>query len=203
MAIIELAKINLKGGITASDPLLMMNTKEVKRVIEEYSKLQTLFYTQIDDPTVMFVIGAWESKDQHQHGFEGSPQQDEIYGLIKGQMEIEWMHYMDIEQSRIPINAPVLAMIKETLPSDIQKTAFDHEFVTRTQRLGGAHYGAVSAWNLLKDDTEATVRVNFSGWESIKDATEGIVNTVEDVKKFRTRPSELNFFFVERTRLDC
>ena len=164
--------------------------------------MQTLFFSQIDDPTVVFVIGAWESKDAHQHGFDGSPQQAEIINLIKDQLGIEWMHYMDVEQSKIPINAPVLAIIKATLPKGTSKVAFDQEFASRTRTLGGGRYGAISAWNIFKNHKEDTVRTNFSGWESIEEATEAFVNTIESSQHFRVTPEELNFFFMEKVDLD-
>ncbi|OAP61573.1 hypothetical protein AYL99_03776 [Fonsecaea erecta] len=203
MAIIELAHITLKNGIQATDPQLKKNLKEVKRVIEEYSKLQTLFYTQIDDPSVLFVIGAWETKDHHQHGFDGSPQQAEILNLIKDQMGIDWMHYIDVDQSRIPLDAPVLAIIRETFAKHgVIRTQFDQEFASQTSSLGGARYGAVSAWNIHKDNKERDVRVNFSGWESVEEGTAAFVNTIEHIKGFRARPTDLNFFFATRTELD-
>ncbi|EXJ93400.1 hypothetical protein A1O1_01792 [Capronia coronata CBS 617.96] len=202
MAIIELAHISLKNGLTASDALLKKNTKEVKRVIEEYSHLPTLFYTQIDEPSTMFVVGAWESTDKHQNGFNGSLQQDQILQLIKDQMEIDWMYYMDVDQSRIPVDAPILSIIKETLPKNTNKAAFDQDFARGTQSLGGARYGAVSAWNIRKDKHEETVRVNFSGWQSLEEAMEAIGNTIENAKKFRVTPMDLNFFFLERMQLE-
>lgn len=203
MAIVELAHISLKNGLTASDPGLKKNLKEVKRVIEEYSKLQTLFYTQIDDPTIMFVIGAWESKDQHQHGFNGSPQQGKILDLIKEQMGIDWMFYIDVDQSKIPLDAPVLAIIREQFAKDgVNRVLFDQEFATQTQSISGARHGAVSAWNIPKDQHERDVRVNFSGWESPEEATTAMVSTIEQVKGFRAVPTELNFFFVQRAELN-
>ncbi|OAG42674.1 hypothetical protein AYO21_02957 [Fonsecaea monophora] len=203
MAIIELAHITLKKGLQATDPELKKNLKEVKRVIEDYSKLQTLFYTQVDDPSVLFVVGAWKNKDQHQHGFDGSPQQAEILELIKDQMSINWMHYIDVDQSRIPLDAPVLAIIRERFAKHgVVKTQFDQEFASQTSSLGGARYGAISAWNIPKDNKERDVRVNFSGWESAEEATAAFVNTIEHVTGFRATPTELNFFFAKRTELD-
>ena len=203
MAIIELAHITLTNGVTASDPQLKKNLKEVKRVIEEYSKLQTLFYTQIDDPSTMFVIGAWESKEKHQHGFDGSPQQGQILELIKDQMGIDWMHYIDVEQSRIPLDAPVLSIIREEFAqTGVNRTLSDQEFASQTASLGGARYGAISAWNISKDENERDIRVNFAGWESIEEATTAIVATIGHVKGFRTMPTELNFFFVKKADLD-
>jgi hypothetical protein len=204
MAIIELALISLKNNLTATDPELKKNLQEVKRVIEEYSKLQTLFYTQLDDPSTLFVIGAWETTDHHQHGFNGSPQQAEILTLVKDQMDITWMHYIDVDQSQIPLSAPVLAIIKEIFAKHgVNRTDFDHQFASQTgSGIGGARYGAVSAWNIRQDKHERDVRVNFSGWENLEEATEAIAGTIEQVKGFRATPTDLNFFFVERTDLD-
>lgn len=202
MAIIELAHISLKNGITASDPALKKNLKEVKRVIEEYSRLQTLFYTQIDDPTNMFVVGAWESKDQHQHGFNGSPQQDEILDLVKDQMSIDWMHYMNVEQSRIPLNAPVLVILKTVHHKNVHKLAFDNEFAAGTSTMGGARHGAVWAWNIRKDDKEDAVRVHFAGWDSVDEAMEAVTSAIATTKRFRQEPLEVSFFFTERSELD-
>lgn len=203
MAIIELAHIKLKNGLEATDATLKKNTKEVKRVIEEYSKLQTIFYTQIDDPTTMFVIGAWDTKDHHEKGFNGSPQQNQILELIKDQMDITWMHYIDVDQSRIPIKAPTLAIIRETFEKHgVNRTVFDNEFEAQTSSLGGARHGAVSGWNIRKDKHERDVRVNFSGWDSVEEATDALVNTIEHVKGFRAIPTDLNFFFVTKTELD-
>ncbi|KAG9770434.1 hypothetical protein KCU88_g6610, partial [Aureobasidium melanogenum] len=202
MAIIELAHISLKNGLTATDPALKENMKEVKKVIEDYSKLPTLFFTQIDDPSTIFVVGGWETKDQHQHGFNGSPGQEKLIHLIKDQMGIDWMHYMDVDQTQLPLHAPVLAIVKETLPKDTHRTAFDQDFARATQSLGGARFGAISAWNVPKDEHEDMVRVNFSGWQSIEEAMEAIGNTIENAKRFRVAPMELSFFFTERTQLD-
>ena len=203
MAIIELALVSLKNGLKASDPTLKKNLKEVKRVIEEYSKLQTLFYTQLDDPSTLFVIGAWETKEHHEHGFNGSPQQGQILELIKDQMDIDWMHYIEVDRSRIPLDAPVLAIIKETFAKHgVNRADFDNQFASQTSRIGGARYGAVSAWNMRKDKHERDVRVNFTGWESLEEGMDAIVNTIAEVEGFRAIATELNFFFVEKTGLD-
>ncbi|KAJ9629195.1 uncharacterized protein PV06_08875 [Exophiala oligosperma] len=202
MAIIELAHISLKDGLTATDPTLKKNLKEVKRVIEEYSRLVTLFYTQVDDPTSMFVIGAWETKDAHQHGFNGSPQQGQILGLVKDQMDIDWMHYMDIEQSRIPLDAPVLMLNKAVFKRGVHHLAIDNEFAQRTSTMGGARHGAVSTWNIPKDDKEHAVRVHFSGWDTADEAVESVAGVIATGKTFVPHILEARLFITERTVLD-
>jgi hypothetical protein len=201
MAIIELAYCSLKNGLTATDAEVKRSLREVKSVIEAYNHLPTVFYTQLDDPSKVFVIGAWESKEQHEHGFVGSPEQKQIIDLTRSQMDIDWMHYMDVQQSHIPLHAPVLVIAKVIAPPGTHKTIFDQDFAAGTPSLGGARHGAVWAWNIPKKHEHDMVRVHFTGWDSVEEAMEGITNTIEHTKKFRSRPEDLNFFFVERTPL--
>ena len=64
-----------------------------------------------------------------------------------------------------------------------------------------SRYGAVSAWNIPKDGKEAVVRADFSGWESIDEATAAITNVIENAQNFRVAPTELNFFFTQKLGL--
>lgn len=202
MAIIELAHIQLKDGITASDPDLLKNLKEVKRVIEAYSGLPTLFFEQIDDPTVLFVVGAWPSKEKHEHGFNGSPEQAVILELIKDQMGIDWMHYMDIDQNDIPTHAPVLAMTKATLPKYVDREGFVQSMLKVTQAVEGPQYGANGSWNIRKDKHEPDVRVHFGGWDSIEDASEGLADIIASADgTLNPRPTNLFFFFTKLVEL--
>ncbi|KAK5049858.1 hypothetical protein LTR84_003976 [Exophiala bonariae] len=202
MAVIELAHVQLKDGITASDPDLLKNLKEVKRVIEDYSGLPTLFFEQIDDPSVIFVVGAWPSKEKHEHGFDGSPQQAVILDLIKDQMGIDWMHYMNIDQKELPIHAPVLALTKATLPKHVDRAAFDQSMQKATHGIEPAQHGAIGAWNIRKDIHEPDVRVHFGGWDSIEDASEGLANVIATAGgALNPEPTNLFFFFTKQIKL--
>ncbi|KEF63616.1 uncharacterized protein A1O9_01594 [Exophiala aquamarina CBS 119918] len=204
MAIVELAACQLKGGITASDSELLKNLKEVKRVIEAYSGLTTLFFELVDDPTVMFVVGAWDSKETHEKGFDGSPQQGEILELIKDQLGITWMHYMDVELGDIPVRSPVLAIVKATLPKHVDREGFVSSMQAATEDVDGGPYGAIGAWNIRKDKHEPDVRVHFSGWRSVEEATDGLANiiTVAGARPLQTHPTNLFFFLTKPVNLD-
>jgi hypothetical protein len=65
MAIIELAHVKLLGGISVSDTSLRQNMQKVTEVIEGYNHLKNLFYVEVEDPSVLYVIGAWQSQEQH------------------------------------------------------------------------------------------------------------------------------------------
>jgi hypothetical protein len=174
MAIIEIAHVKLLGGISISDPGLRQNMQKVTEVIEGYNHLRNLFYVEVEDPSILYVIGAWESQEQHQNGFNGSPDQGKILELVQDQMDIDWMYYIDVEQSKIPIDAPVLEIRKYALPSNADKPTFNKFLAAERLDLETQTEGSVGGWNLPKSDGEEAVWVQFSGWKSVDDHANAI-----------------------------
>ena len=149
-----------------SDPSLRQNMQKVTEVIEGYNHLKNLFYVEVEDPSILYVIGAWESQAQHQKGFNGSMDQNEILELVKDQMDIDWMYYIDVEQSRIPLDAPVLEIKRYRLPANADKQRFNKALAAERQQRELPTEGSVGAWNLPKRDGEEALWVQFTGWKS-------------------------------------
>ena len=170
MAVIELACIKLKPGVTAEDPALLKNLAKVRDIVHDYNHLTTLYYSQVEDPTSLYVIGAWESPEQHSKGFSGSPGQMEIYELGKDQLqEITWMYYIDVELPRLPLDAPVLAIRRYFLKAGVEKQNFLEACKLGRRKLKEMAHSSVGGWNLPKDDQEKNLWVQFAGWNSLED----------------------------------
>lgn len=103
MGIIELAQIQLLNGTAADSPLLLENLRQVKKVIENFSGLPTNFVADQDDKSKLYVIGGWNTVEQHSKGFSGSDGQNEILALIKDQLTITWQYYVDIDCHEVPL----------------------------------------------------------------------------------------------------
>jgi hypothetical protein len=176
MAIIELAHVKLLGGISTSDPGLRQNMQKVTDVIEGYNHLKTLFYVEVEDPSILYVVGAWESQDQHRKGFNGSRDQDKILELVKDQMDIDWMYYVDVEQSAIPLDAPILEIKKYTLRANADKQMFNKALAEERLNLEARTKGSVGGWNIPKSHGEEAVWVQFSGWKSVNDHADDAAN---------------------------
>jgi hypothetical protein len=194
MAIIEFVHLKLVGGLTVSDPVLRQNMQKITEVIEGYNHLRTLLYVEVDNPSVLYVIGAWESQEQHQKGFSGSPDQTMIMELVKDQMDIDWSYYLDLEQSTLPLDAPILEIKKYTLTTDTDKEGFSKALATGGQHPKAGSQGSVGGWNLPKGDGEEAVWVQFTGWETVDEygnaggddrAVESLVEKVD--VKYATR----------------
>jgi hypothetical protein len=80
------------------------------------------------------------------------------------QMEIEWMHYIEVPPSRIPTDAPVLLMSKYVPPIRIDKwTLTDALAASITSCLNGHVTGHVGGWSIRKTSEERDVWVGFTG----------------------------------------
>jgi hypothetical protein len=89
--------------------------------------------------------------------------------LIKDQLEIDWVYYMDVEQLKIPLDALVLVIIKAVLLMHTTKTVFDQDFALKTKTLSGARYGTISAWNIRKyTKRPSSGRISLAGNQSMK-----------------------------------
>lgn len=168
MTIIELARCKLLNNTQISNPLLHQNLAKVAQVIQEYNHLPpTLFYAEVEDPSIFYVIGSWKTQEQHSEGFDGSPAQAEIFELVKDQMDIAWMHYVDVEQDRIPLSAPVLAIDKYVLARSADKQAFLEAFMPRKEHLVSVSGGeTVGGWNIPKEEGSESVWIQFTGVKS-------------------------------------
>jgi hypothetical protein len=167
MGIIEFAHVKLVGGLTVSDPLLRQNMQKIIEVVGAYKHLETLFYVEVDNPSVLYVIGAWESQEQHQNGFNGSPEQAMILELVKDQMHIDQVYYLDLELSTLPLDAPILEIKQYTLPTEANKEGFNKVLAAGGQHPKAGNLGSVGGWNLPKSDGEEVIWVQFTGWETV------------------------------------
>ena len=173
MTIIELAAIKLKPGISIDDPQLLKSLVKTKQIIEDYNHLTHVFYSQVEDPTVLYVIGSWESPDQHSKGFSGSPGQMEILELGKEYLSgISWMHYIDVELPKLPLDAPILTIRRYFVKPGVEKQSFVEACKLGRRKLKELAQGSVGAWNLPKDEQEKNVCVQFAGWKSLEDERE-------------------------------
>ncbi len=184
MTIVELACLKLKPGLTSDDTVLLKCLVKTKQILEDYSHLPTLFYSQVEDPTIMYVIGSWETPDQHSKGFSGSEGQMEILNLGKDLLAgIPWMYYLDVEHPKLPLDAPMLAIRRYFLKTGVEKQSFIEACKLGRRKLKELAQGSVGAWNLPKDEQEKNLWVQFAGWNSLEDEREAeFANSQEAVE---------------------
>jgi quinol monooxygenase YgiN len=103
MTITEVALLRLAPGVDADDPTLRANLAEAKRVMEKYTGNTFYYFRQIEDPSLIYIIGEWESLDQHMNHFIPSADNQAMLDLLKAQVTVEWLLHAGVSHANLPL----------------------------------------------------------------------------------------------------
>jgi len=199
MPVTELALLRLRPGISLSDPAFRSKLAEAKRVNERASnKLSAsvlhpsanpthinisdipvpgpdehkfYYYTQHEDPSCLYVLGSWPSAALHRESYIPSAENRALMSQFRGDFDIVSMFHVEVEQSSIPLDAPVLAIGQHWVtPSN--NAGFEEAFDNNKHHL--AHFSTrklAGGWRHEKVETpdggQKDVFVVFSGWNDV------------------------------------
>jgi hypothetical protein len=105
MPVLEVTQLRLKRLSVDSSQLL-----HILSDVREKLQTKSQFYTCIQDPTTLYILGIWRDLKQHLD-FLASPTRDEILGPQESFLEFQWSVHIELEDiSSLPLGAPVLAI---------------------------------------------------------------------------------------------
>jgi hypothetical protein len=174
MAITELALLHLNDG--AVDAALKDTLRQAKQAMEATTHDRFYLYTQVEDPTYIYLVGSWDSLAQHYESWIPSQQNQELLERARGRLDVKWMFHVDLDQRRtgtgdiMPFSAPVL-MITRFFVRPERTAEFRHLFEEKKDVLaeGVATRGVSGGWRIERKK-ETGVReefVLFTGWQDI------------------------------------
>ena len=202
MAVTELARLRLLAGTEPSTPTLLANLAKAKAVMEEASGFKFHYYHCVEDPNVIFIIGAWPSVQFHmQHFIPGRPNQ-ELLALLKDQVTVEWMFHLDIDPTKgqLPLTRDFVAIgrhfIKEGDLDGFRATfgenkhalesfiggpsqfawgfRMDKGFDPSLEREKQEEFVLFTAWNSVEHHCEFAKEDGLKKYMQIKDHLEGV-----------------------------
>jgi heme-degrading monooxygenase HmoA len=160
MPVVEVAQLRLKG-VAPDDPALLRNLSSVRAIL----KTQSEFYSCIDDPRLVFILGFWPSLEAHR-GFLASPRAAEVLGSQESMLEFRWALHMELDtMASLPLDAPVLAITRRQVRED-DVAAYDKALATEKDALvQGSKHKVVGGWRV---DAAPGVHeaLLFTGWEN-------------------------------------
>jgi hypothetical protein len=105
MTVTELAILHALSDGNGKVPSeeLLANLKSAKQVLESNSGYSFSFFQQLEDPTIIYILGAWSSTALHE-AFLPSSQNLALLDLFKGQIDIEniLMHHLELDADATP-----------------------------------------------------------------------------------------------------
>lgn len=153
MAVTELACLRLKPEQGLS-PELLAKLATAKWVMEKASGFNFHYYHCVESPGLVFIIGAWPSIEFHMLDFIPSQANQDLLGLLKDEVVVEWMFHLNIDQTKrcLPLHRAVVAIgrhfIKDNERDHFQKT-FDENKHYLESFIGGEEL-AVGGYRLDK-----------------------------------------------------
>jgi len=213
MPVTELAIIPLNRNLTQETPNLPASLKQkflsAKLVLEKASGQKFYSFQQVEDPSIIYILGSWESPQAHAT-FLPSAENQKLLQMFKDDIIVEgkdgetmtmWHLDADIfsggdEGDKSVFTAPVISLNRHFVPGD-KKAGFVKKFDEAKGLLEDftTPYQVVGGWRMEKEEEGKEEWCLFSGFESVEKhhefaKTEGFARyreIVEFVEGFEVR----------------
>jgi heme-degrading monooxygenase HmoA len=103
MTVTELALLRLSPNVTIEDASLRANLLHAKAVMQDYTGRVFYYFQQTEDPTLIYVVGEWDTLDQHMDGFIPSEQNQALLETLKDSVSVEWLLHADVPHAELPL----------------------------------------------------------------------------------------------------
>jgi heme-degrading monooxygenase HmoA len=171
----ELALLHLRNGEgidAASNSAVYFKLREGIAAQISYASYPAYLFSQAEDASYIYILGGWASVAAHVEDWIPSRANQEILGSLADAVEVVWLQHIDISPtaSKIPIDAPVLAISRYFIPSS-KKSGYEQAFSETKHHLEEyvAPRSLEGGWRLDCTDEKKDEFVLFSGWTTVED----------------------------------
>ncbi|KAF3053144.1 hypothetical protein E8E11_010545 [Didymella keratinophila] len=106
MTVIEIALLHLSQGVTISDPDVRSKLAHARSVMQEHTGRNFYYLQRVEDPSYIYVIGEWDSLDQHMNDFIPSADNQALLEDLKGLLSVDWLLHIDASHADLPLPVP-------------------------------------------------------------------------------------------------
>lgn len=101
MSVTEFALLRLLPSITTTSPTLPANLKAARDAMQSFSGFPFSFYSCVEDPDIIFIIGGWPSAKFHWESWIPSKQNQGLLSLFEDEVEVELMFHVDVNRREL------------------------------------------------------------------------------------------------------
>lgn len=105
MSITEIALLHLAPGVSIDDVTLRSRLAHAKVVMQDYTGRTFYYLQQVEDPSYIYIIGEWESSDQHMNDFIPSLDNQTVLKSLEGLLSVDWLLHIDVPHANLPLPA--------------------------------------------------------------------------------------------------
>lgn len=180
MSITELALLHLTPGTTLTSPTLRTNLSHAKTVLQNYTNRTFYYLQQISDPSCIYVVGEWDSLDQHLHDFIPSADNQALLESLKDYITVDSnLEHLGVPNAELPLPRSEEAREKAVRGELVwsiahytikagKREAFEVEFSEMKEKLDrfAGEGGVGGGWCVGKKEGEDDVFVTIFPWRS-------------------------------------
>jgi len=157
----------LRPDITLADRSLRKHLDTSKRTAQAYTDSPFEFFSQIEDPSVIYIIAEWESPESHMEGSIPKPANQELLTMLGDLVDFKSLFHIDEVRGSLPWHAPIISIQREFV-KDGQREAYGRIFdvVEPYIRQSDAPHSYLHGWRMERRSNKDEA-VLISGWEDV------------------------------------
>ncbi|RHZ61743.1 hypothetical protein CDV55_100539 [Aspergillus turcosus] len=165
----EIALLRLKS--TPPSPSFKALLLEGIHAQATFSSYPVHLFTQVEDPSLIYLIGGWDSAQQHHEDWIPSATNQKLMGQLSSEMELVWMFHVEgdaARQGEVLSEAPVVAVGRYCMAAE-KKEGFKRVFEGMQRLLEEVTepLPVFKGWRVEKGEGKEEFVV-FSGWTGVK-----------------------------------
>lgn len=103
MTVTEIALLHLSKGVTVGDAEVRSKLAHARTVMQKYTGRTFYYLQQVEDPSYIYIIGEWESFDQHMNKFIPSADNQALLEDLHDLLDVEWLLHIDASHADLPL----------------------------------------------------------------------------------------------------
>jgi hypothetical protein len=103
MTVTEVALLRLQPNISIHDTNIRSKLAHAKKVMQDFTGHTFYYFQQVQDFACIYILGEWESLDQHLTEFIPSAENQDVLESLKGLVTVEWLLHIDAPHANLPL----------------------------------------------------------------------------------------------------
>ncbi|KAH7080612.1 hypothetical protein BKA63DRAFT_247956 [Paraphoma chrysanthemicola] len=103
MSVTEIALLRLSSEASLNDAELRSKLVHAKTVMQDFTGRSFYYFEQIEDTSKVYIVGEWESLDQHMSSFIPSEANQALLEALKDDLTVEWLLHVDVSHGSLPL----------------------------------------------------------------------------------------------------
>lgn len=112
MGITEIALLQMRAGMAPEDATLRSNLAHAKKTMQDYTGNTFYYFQQTENPSYIYIVGEWDSLDQHLNHFIPSAENQALLVLLKDQLTVNWLIHANVSHADLPLPKSDVEMAK-------------------------------------------------------------------------------------------